>query len=329
MVDHPHLNLLNTGYQDATIQSAAFYADPEDMLQNQKELRETLQAFVATQEATTPFALQVLATHGVVTLRPLGLFALDEVKTWEHEQRTALPVGAPLPEPPLVVTFQSHVDEAENTTDVLNVTQSALFADFTTSFRTIWQAVVAGLTLNQRSLYAVTKKLAANQAKATAAQTEALQTLSDDQRETQVGFVLPDEAIPHYAAYLADLQQVNAILLASATFVKEQLLQTHLFAQMMNLAQERNTFFWVLDNTFNEIVYFYIATYGKQPAVAKRLQTLRKQLAPKLRTQAWQQADQLLKDNAAFEPQRFFGELFLPLAEQLEVTVAEMAGEGK
>lgn len=311
-------------YADAPVQSAAFYADPEDMLANHKQLRETLEAFVKTQSADTPFALQILATHSAITLMPLGLFDLDEVRQWEHDQRAKTETTTNADRGlPLILQFESHVQEADNSKQILDCTADDLFTDFNRVFADVlWPAVVALLTRNQQLLYQLAKTLTTQKNKAAAKQREALAKLTPEQLEAQVGFPLPAADQAHYADYTADLAQVNAILLASADFVREQPQKDITFQEMMMRPELRNVFFWCLDNTFYEIVYFYISAYGgRSPKLSKHLRSLRKQLAPMMRTDAWHKADSALKAKQAVALPQFFGDVFFPIAEQLEVAV--------
>ena len=317
--------LQRNSYADAPVQSAAFYADPEDMLANHKQFRETLESFVKTQSVDTPFALQILATHSAITLMPLGLFDLDEVRQWEHDQREQADTTTNLETPglPLVLLFESHVKEADNQKQILDCTAEALFNDFNRVFQDVlWPAVVELLTRNQQLLYQLAKTLTRQKEEAAAKQLAALAKMTPEDLETQVGFPLPPEEQAHYADYTADLAQVNAILLASADFVREQPQKDITFQEMMMRPELRNVFFWCLDNTFYEIVYFYISAYGGRDAkLAKHLRSLRKQLAPMMRTDAWHKADEALKAKQAVELPQFFGDVFFPIAEQLEVAI--------
>ncbi|MFD1485850.1 hypothetical protein ACFQ5J_11495 [Lacticaseibacillus baoqingensis] len=323
--------LQHQSYANAPVQSAAFYADPEDMLANHKKLRETLEAFVKTQSPDTPFALQILATHSAITLMPLGLFDLDEVKQWEHTQREQAEVTTNTQDGlPLVLQFESHVKEADNRKIILDLTANTLFTDFNHAFKDrLWPRVVELLTTNQKLLYQLAKQLTKQKETAAAKQLQALQKLSDDQLKAQVGFALPPSEQAHYADYTADLAQVNAILLASADFVREQPQQGISFQEMMMRPELRNVFFWCLDNTFYEIVYFYIQAYGGRNAkLSKHLRSMRKQLAPMMRTDAWQKADEALKAKKTVVLPEFFGAVFFPIAEQLEVAINQFAPEG-
>ncbi|MCI2032867.1 MAG: hypothetical protein LKJ69_05630 [Lactobacillus sp.] len=322
--------LQHQSYANAPVQSAAFYADPEDMLANHKQLRETLEAFVKTQDPDTPFALQILATHSAITLMPLGLFDLDDVRQWEHDQRENAAVTTNTQDGlPLVLQFDSHVQEADNQKRILDLPVTALFTDFNHAFQDfLWPQVLEFLTANQKLLYQLAKQLTTQKETAAAKQLATLQQMSADDLQAQVGFALPPSEQAHYADYTADLAQVNAILLASADFVREQPQKGISFQEMMLRPELRNVFFWCLDNTFYEIVYFYIQAYGGRHAkLGKHLRSLRRQLAPMMRTDAWHKADDALKAKKVVELPEFFGSIFFPIAEQLEVAINQFTAE--
>ncbi|WP_125761200.1 hypothetical protein [Companilactobacillus hulinensis] len=314
-------------FENAPIQSSAFYADPEDHLDNQKKLRVTLKSFTETQKMITPFALQILCTHSEITLMPLGLLDLNELKQWENEQRkdTGILVGNPDKRNgfPLVIQFESHVKEFPSEKKVLDVYTDDLFNHFHDTFNDhIWPIVMKYLNENQSILKEIEKKLVDESSDVKNMTLKQLEPLNESEIKEKIGISLKKDQLEHYSSYIADMSQVNSILTSSGTFTKEQILKDMPFAQMMNLAEMRNTFFYVLDNTFNEILYFYIQAYGtKNPALKKHLQTLRKNLAAIMRQDAWKKSNDLIEDEKKFDAQKFFSSVFLPIAENLEVEI--------
>ena len=79
---------LKRDYENKSIYTAGFYADPDNDLANRKKLFDVLKSLVENQEATTPFALQIMLTNGEINVMPLGLVDLDELKKYENEQRS-------------------------------------------------------------------------------------------------------------------------------------------------------------------------------------------------------------------------------------------------
>lgn len=314
-------------FENAPIQSSAFYADPEDHLDNQKKLRTTLKAFTETQKMITPFALQILCTHAEITLMPLGLLNLNELKTWEDQQRkdTGILVGNPDKRTgmPLVIQFESHVKEFPSEKKVLDVYTDDMFNHFHETFNDhIWPVVMKYLNENQTILKEIEKKLNQERIDVHDLTLNQLEPLNESEIKEKLGVPLKKDQLEHYSNYIADMSQVNSILTSSSTFTKEQILKDKPFPQMMNLAEMRNTFFYVLDNTFNEILYFYIEAYGTKDAkLKKHLQTLRKNLAAIMRQDAWKKSNDIIEKEQKFNPQKFFNSVFLPIAENLEVEI--------
>lgn len=318
---------INDRFENAPIQSSAFYADPEDHLDNQKKLRLTLKSFIETQNPDTPFALQIMATHSEITIMPLGLLDLNELKEWENKKRAESgKTYASADEKtgtPVVVQFVSHVKDFKSEKEVLDFYTDDLFEHFNDTFNDkLWPTVMKYLNENQTILKDIEKKLVDERKEVKETNLKQLQAMDASQVEKKVGFKLDEKQFDHYASYIADLSQVNAILVSSSTFVKDQILKDMPFAQMMNLAEMRNTFFWVLDNTFNEIIYFYIQAFGKtNPNLKKHLNTIRKNLATLMRTDAWKKSNDIIENNQKFNANKFFSEVFMPIAENLEVEV--------
>lgn len=318
---------INDRFENTPIQSSAFYADPEDHLDNQKKLRVTLKSFIETQNPDTPFALQIMATHSEITIMPLGLLDLNELKDWENKKRAesgkTYASGNEKEGTPVVVQFESHVKDFKSEKEVLDFYTDDLFDHFNDTFNSkLWPTVMKYLNENQTILRDIEKKLVKESEEVKDTNLKQLNNMTTEQREKKVGFKLDEKQFDHYATYIADLSQVNAILVASGSFVKDQILKDMPFAQMMNLAEMRNTFFWVLDNTFNEMVYFYIQRFGStNPNLKKHLNTIRKNLATLMRTDAWKKCNDIIEKNQKFNVNKFFSDVFMPIAENLEVEV--------
>ncbi|AKP67822.1 hypothetical protein [Companilactobacillus ginsenosidimutans] len=320
-------NQINDRFENSPIQSSAFYADPEDHLDNQKKLRLTLKSFIETQNPDTPFALQLMCTHAEITIMPLGLLDLNELKEWENKKRSESGKTYATEDEktgfPIVVQFEPHVKDFKPEKDILDIYTDDLFDHFNDTFNDkLWPAVMKYLNENQTILRDVEKKLVDERDEVRETNLTQLKDMSDDQMIKKIGYSLNENQFEHYATYIADLSQVNAILVSSGTFVKDQILKDMPFGQMMNLAEMRNTFFWVLDNTFNEIIYFYIQGFGTtNPNLKKHLNTIRKNLATLMRTDAWKKCNDIIEKNEKFNIQKFFTDVFMPIAENLEVEV--------
>ncbi|MFD1471660.1 hypothetical protein [Companilactobacillus mishanensis] len=320
-------NQINDRFENTPIQSSAFYADPEDHLDNQKKLRLTLKSFIETQKPDTPFALQLMATHSEITIMPLGLLDLNELKEWENKKRAesgkTYATGDEKEGTPIVVQFDPHVKEYKLEKQILDIYTDDLFEHFHDAFNDkLWPVVMKYLNTNQTILRDIEKKLVEESQEVKETNLTQLKNMTDEQMEKKLGYKLSEEQFDHYATYIADLAQVNSILVSSGEFVKGQLLKDMPFPQMMNLDEVRNTFFWVLDNTFNEIIYFYIQAFGSTNAnLKKHLNTIRKNLATLMRTDAWKKCNDIIEKNEKFNVAKFFNDVFLPIAENLEVEV--------
>lgn len=318
---------INDRFENAPIQSSAFYADPEDHLDNQKKLRLTLKSFIETQNPDTPFALQVMATHSEITIMPLGLLDLNELKEWENKKRAdsgkTYASDTQKTGTPVVVQFEPHVKDYKREKEILDIYTDDLFDHFNDTFNDkLWPVIMKYLNENQTILRNIEKKLVSESQEVKETNLNQLKNMSSDEMQKKVGFKLTEDQFDHYATYIADLSQVNAILVSSGSFVKDQILKDMPFGQMMNLAEMRNTFFWVLDNTFNEIMYFYIQAFGStNPNLKKHLNTIRKNLATLMRTDAWKKSNDIIEKGQKFNVQKFFTDVFMPIAENLEVEV--------
>ena len=117
------------------------------------------------------------------------------------------------------------------------------------------------------------------------------------------------------------MHEIQAIVLSSAAFVKNELLGDDLFAQVMNDKVSRNTLFWVLDNTFYETLYYFIEKYrdianGKK--LTRHLHHQKKLLIINMRNDAYQRAQAAVEDaTTKLDMDKYFSDIFVPIAEQL------------
>ena len=68
---------LNRKYTNSSIYTSAFYADPDDALDNRAKLFEGLKSFTMNQHEDSPFCLQVMSTNSEINVMPLGLLDLE------------------------------------------------------------------------------------------------------------------------------------------------------------------------------------------------------------------------------------------------------------
>lgn len=104
---------LKRDYENKSIYTAGFYADPDNDLANRKKLFDVLKSLVENQEATTPFALQIMLTNGEINVMPLGLVDLDELKKYENEQRSKHGLDEHNNDIPLLIQYAPHAEKKE------------------------------------------------------------------------------------------------------------------------------------------------------------------------------------------------------------------------
>ncbi|EIW14104.1 hypothetical protein KCA1_1262 [Lactiplantibacillus pentosus KCA1] len=307
-------------YDNIAIYTAGFYADPEDELGTRSKLSETLKSFTMNQHADTPFSLQIMTTNGEINVMPLGLLSLDELKAYETKRREEAGLSADDDSIPLVVQFAPHTEKGQVQKQTVDSTQ-ALFADFNTQFAKIWTVVKADLQVNQNLLVTMERDLIADSVDVQSEYQNNFKMMDAATRKSKLGFELADEDLGHFSAYMADMHEIQAIVLSAAAFVKHELLGDDLFAQVMNDKVSRNTLFWVLDNTFYETLYYFIeknrdTTNGDK--LVKHLHHQKKLLIINMRNDAYQRAQAALDDTTTrIDMDKYFSDIFVPIAEQL------------
>ena len=104
---------LKRDYENKSIYTAGFYADPDNELANRRKLFDALKSLVENQETTTPFALQIMLTNGEINVMPLGLVDLDELKKYENEQRSKHGLDEHNDDIPLLIQYAPHAEKKE------------------------------------------------------------------------------------------------------------------------------------------------------------------------------------------------------------------------
>lgn len=156
-----------------------------------------------------------------------------------------------------------HVKDEEVKQTVVTTTQE-LFADFNTAFPKIWAAVNDYLRDNQALLNAIEADLVADFADVYREYQANFTQMSASERQKALGFELKDEELDHFARFMADMHEVQAVIFSAAGFVKKELVGENTFQEVMNDNIRRSTFFWVLDNTFYEVLYYFLTHYGRK-----------------------------------------------------------------
>lgn len=124
---------------------------------------------------------------------------------------------------------------------------------------------------------------------------------------------------------MADMHEVQNIVMSAAGFSTHEIIGDQLFAQVMNDRVLRNTLFWVLDNTFYEIMYYFIEKYQANPAGDKMVKHLRHQkklMIINMRNDAFQRSQNVLEDpKQKVDMTRYFSDIFIPVAEQFSAEI--------
>lgn len=320
-------NKLNAKYENTPIYTSGFYADPEDPLKNRSTLLTTLKSFTENQDAATPFALQIMATNSELTIAPLGLLDLQELRdyTAKKRQTEGLIAGEDTFELPLVVQFEAHTEKASVERELITTTDE-LFSDFTPAFDKIWAQVKLYLAKNQALLEEMVADLITDSQKIAPKFIGQLTEMSATEREKTIGFKLLDTELEQFSRYLSDNHEVKAVISSAAAFATHEIVGEQLFGQAMNDRILRNTFFWDLDNTFHEIFYYFLRKYAvANSKLAKHLNHIKGGLLSTMRKDAWDKSSELATDAKTTQKdlERMFTAVFMPLAEQLTAEIAK------
>ncbi|KRM07436.1 hypothetical protein [Lentilactobacillus farraginis] len=309
---------LVANYEGIAIYTAGFYADPENDLATRAKLLETLKSFVLNQQPETPFSLQIMLTNGEINIMPLGLVDLDELKAYEKKRRQETGIINIDDGTPLNIQFAAHTDKATVQKQLIGTTQE-LFDHFEQQFQRIWAQVKQYLQMNHQLLLKIETDLIEDSRDIQTQYSKNFSEMSTDQRREKVGFDLPDQELNHFSTFMADMHEVSTAVLSSAAFIDHEVKGDLLFTQMMADSVLRGTFFWVLDNTFHEIFYYFQQKYGQDnPKLTKHFRHVKQTLIVNMRHDAYEHAKKLSANpQTAVDLNRYFTDIFIPVAEQL------------
>ena len=318
---------LNRSYINQAIYTSGFYADPTDQLDTRDKLFDALKSFVVNQDPETPFSLQIMLTNGEINVMPLGLLDLADLKEYERQQREKHGLNCPSEEIPLVVNFAPHEEEQAPRREIVGTVQE-LFADFNQHFPKVWAVIKEDLAANQDLLTREITDLIATGTEVQAGYLDQLRQQSPAEREKAVGIALGHQDLDQFAAFLTDMHAIPLVLLPAARFASKEIIADQLFAQALADNVRRSTFFWVLDNTFYQIYYYYLIRYqNEQPQLAKRLKHRKSQWIVGMRQTAFDRA-KVAEENptAAVNCEHLFSDLFIPVAKQIAAVAAPAQG---
>lgn len=307
---------LKRDYENKSIYTAGFYADPDNDLANRQKLFDTLKSLVVNQEADTPFSLQIMLTNSEINIMPLGLVDLNDLKAYEKEQRDQHGLDYQSDALPLVVQYAPHTEHGQVIKKRVGTVQD-LFAHFNTQIEQLWQVVSELMQANFAILTAIENDLIADRHDVQKQYHETFTKMSAEQRTEKLGFDVPADEIDQFCAYMADMHEVQAIVLSAGAFANKELLGENTFTEMMSDNVRRSTLFWVLDNTFYEI-YYYFYLSNDHDKLHKRLKHQRATLITNMRSDAFQRAQQLTeKQVKKVDFNEYLTDIFIPVAEQI------------
>lgn len=308
---------LNREYENRSIYTSGFYAEPENDLANRKKLFDALKSLTMNQEPTTPFSLQIMATNSEINIMPLGLLDLDELKEFERQQREAHGLNYD-GGTPLLIQYGPHVEDQAVQKEICGTTEE-LFHDFNGQIEKIWKIVQGFLQENVKLLRAVEADLISDRQDVKKEYLATFTKMTADQRKEKLGFTLSDSEVTQFCDYMADMHEVQAIVLSAASFANHELLGQNSFSEMISDNVRRSTLFWVLDNTFYEIFYFFMYSHqAEHEKLAKRLHHQQQTLIINMRNDAFDRAQKLTETpQLKMDFNKYFTDIFIPVAEQI------------
>ncbi|WP_457801904.1 hypothetical protein [Limosilactobacillus reuteri] len=307
---------LKRDYENKSIYTAGFYADPDNELANRKKLFDALKSLVENQETTTPFALQIMLTNGEINVMPLGLVDLDELKKYENEQRSKHGLDEHNDDIPLLIQYAPHAEKKEVVKKRIGTVQD-LFTNFNEQIEKIWQTIKKFMQDNFALLTTIEKDLIADSQNVMQEYWITFSKMTEAEQKEKLGFSVPENEINQFCHYMADMHEVQAIVLSAGAFANHELLGKNSFTEMISDNIRRSTLFWVLDNTFYEIYYYFYMSNDNEK-LHKRLKHQREALIVNMRNDAFHRAQEFTEKqvkNVDFN--EYFSDIFIPVAEQI------------
>lgn len=315
---------LTEQYEHISIYSAGFYADPENNFENRNKLLDTLKSFVINQHASTPFCLQIMTTNGEINIMPLGLLDLTELRLYEKKLRRKRELALQSEGTPLLIQFIPHIEKTAINRQIIGTTEE-LFKNFDKQFIKIWHVVQQDLESNQLILESIEDKLLTDSQKIANTYQQQLEKTEPAERESKVGFKLAATEIGKFSYFMADMSEIQAIISSAADFCHQELLADNLFVQVINDSVRRSTFFWILDNTFYEIFYYFIQKYQKlivDPKIVKHLHYKKSNLLTNMRTDAYKLTTDLVNHpDKKIDFNQLLSNIFMPLAKKIAADI--------
>lgn len=255
-------------YDNIAIYTSGFYADPEDSLGSRSKLLETLKSLTMNQHADTPFSLQIMTTNGEINVMPLGLLSLDELKKYETKHRQEVGLNADDDSIPMVVQFAPHTEHAKIQKQIVGTTND-LFEHFNDQFPKLWAVVSDYLEANQQILIGIERDLLTDAKDVQSEYLNNFKTMTPAERKQNVGYELKDDELEHFSHFMADMHEIQAVVMSAAAFTQHEILGDNLFAAVMNDRVLRNTFSGCLIIRFMKLCTTSLRNHGKWRTVIK------------------------------------------------------------
>jgi len=189
--------------------------------------------------------------------------------------------------------------------------------NFNEQIEKIWQTVKEFMQDNFALLTIIEKDLIADSQNAMQEYQITFSKMTEAERKEKLGFSVPENEINQFCHYMADMHEVQAIVLSAGAFANHELLGKNSFTEMISDNIRRSTLFWVLDNTFYEIYYYFYMSNDNEK-LHKRLKHQREALIVNMRNDAFHRAQEFTEKqvkNVDFN--EYFSDIFIPVAEQI------------
>lgn len=319
---------LNRDYDNKAIYTSSFYAAPEDNLDTHKKLLDTLKAFTLNQHPDTPFSLQILLTNGEIYISPLGLLDLNELKEEEHRLRQKYGLNYNHDDIPLCVKFAPHTKEDQTQKKVIGTTQE-LFDNFNQQFDQIWDTVKNYLEQNLQILKQIEAELIADSYEDEKQMYAVYSKYSEAElKEKLFGLDLKKSELKDYCRFITDMNKENAIITSAADFLKNEIIKDNTFIDALNDNLLRNMFFWLLDNTFYESLYYVLEKYqSESPKLVKFVKHHKNTLIVNMRNDAYERVKKLAQAKENVDVLKLLREVFEPIFQQLIMKANELRGK--
>lgn len=317
---------LNRNYDNTAIYTSGFYANPSNNLDTHSKLFDAMKSLTMNQHDDTPFSLQIMLTNSEINIAPLGLIDLEELKEYENHQRQKYGLNYDRDAIPLEVKFIPHVEDEEIKKEIVGTTQE-LFADFNTQFSKIWHLVKEYLEENKKILDKIEADLIDDSHDVKNVYFEQFSKMSAAELKEKVGYEIEKTELSKFSLFMADMHEIQAIVLSAAQFISKEVMGNNAFIDVINDNVRRSTIFWVLDNTFYEIYFYVVNKYGLyNPKLVKYLKHHQDTLITNMRTDAYDRAKKMAASKKKVDFNKYFTDVFIPVAEQLLAKADEMKG---